>query len=291
MTRRNKVLALCTVAAFGLLATGYACHLSNVAVLGVDDIGGNQFKVNMQVCVGAGSAGGVNGADDNTFGIIFNSPFGSVLTDFTPSITSSQNGTVLTATAAMGGEILAYRNAGGAVYACIDAGCGPIQSVCTNLYITYSNAAPNSIIVRGIEAGQSTAGGCPITVYPNGDPCDGLAVTVDPPAPIVYPAYKPLKCVELKATGAGGSGGYKFKWSTGSKKDKIEVCPTATSTYQVTVTDSDGCVRQTSVTVTAIDVSCGNKMINVCHEGVTTCVKEKKVKEHLNHGDTLGECP
>ena len=55
------------------------------------------------------------------------------------------------------------------------------------------------------------------------------------------------ECVELTA-----SGGYEYLWSTGATTNKIEVCPEATTTYYVTVTNNNDCSSTDSVTVTVI---------------------------------------
>lgn len=47
----------------------------------------------------------------------------------------------------------------------------------------------------------------------------------------------------------GGSEPYTYLWSDGSTKPSIEVCPTTTSAYRVTVTDKNGCEAIEAVTV------------------------------------------
>ncbi|MBK8885785.1 MAG: hypothetical protein IPN46_04245 [Saprospiraceae bacterium] len=46
------------------------------------------------------------------------------------------------------------------------------------------------------------------------------------------------------------SGGTTYVWSNGATEASITVSPTATTTYNVTVTDGNGCQASTSVTVT-----------------------------------------
>ena len=63
----------------------------------------------------------------------------------------------------------------------------------------------------------------------------------------------PGECTDLEASATNGSGTYTYKWSTGSTQKKINVCPTSTKMYSVTVTDEFGCedVDQVKVTVNA----------------------------------------
>ncbi len=57
-------------------------------------------------------------------------------------------------------------------------------------------------------------------------------------------------CYTLSSTASGGSGGYAYTWNSGN----TEVCPTLTTTYTVTVTDSNGCSSTDEVTVIVNDV-------------------------------------
>jgi hypothetical protein len=74
-------------------------------------------------------------------------------------------------------------------------------------------------------------------------------------------------CVNITATGNGGSNPYTFKWSPGGgATPTLNVCPTATTTYTVTVTDKNGATNtntalvtiytSTALSTTKTDVSC-----------------------------------
>ncbi|MEY3416966.1 MAG: hypothetical protein RL060_1077, partial [Bacteroidota bacterium] len=82
-------------------------------------------------------------------------------------------------------------------------------------------------------------------------------------------------------------------------------CPTTTTIYKLTVTDSKGCVAKDKATICVMDVRCdkgGNAMIKgsgrkvmVCHRSgnnkmETICVDASAVPAHLAHGDALGDC-
>ena len=91
------------------------------------------------------------------------------------------------------------------------------------------------------------------------------------------------------ASVSGGRPPYRYKWTPSSSQDReIEVCPIATTTYNVIVTDANGTTVSGEVTIDVVDVTCkGNKVI-VCHNGYTLCVPKEAVQEHLAHGDVLG---
>ncbi|NNL81635.1 MAG: hypothetical protein HKO67_14190, partial [Flavobacteriaceae bacterium] len=115
----------------------------------------------------------------------------------------------------------------------------------------------------------------------------------------VYVGYEPESCATLTAEAAYGTPPYTFEWSTGETEASIEVCPSETTIYSVTITDDAGEVINDSTTVVAVDVSCGNSMTNgkvlICHHSSdgsqnTLCIAPSAVQAHLDHGDTLGAC-
>src|SRR5690606_17262113 len=79
---------------------------------------------------------------------------------------------------------------------------------------------------------------------------------------------------------------------SGATTQSIEVCPTVTTVYTVTVTDQYGCSSTDEVTVFVKDARCGNKMdkVVVCHNGKPICIAPQAVQAHLDHGDVLGDC-
>lgn len=160
----------------------------------------------------------------------------------------------------------------------------------------------------GVKDGSfspATAGAGTHTIYyayTNSNGCTNTAaatITVNE-APVasagndqtVYYGYAKASCATLSATATGGSAKYTYSWSTGATTQTINVCPTATTIYTVTVTDALGCSGTDDVTVFVIDVRCGNKMdkVLVCHSGNEICIAPEAVKAHLAHGDVLGGC-
>lgn len=108
---------------------------------------------------------------------------------------------------------------------------------------------------------------------------------------MLYLGYDPA-CVSLSVTVSGGTAPYSYSWSAqnGNTSD-ISVCPGATTTYSITVTDATGQQVTDEVIINVIDVRCGNNnKVLVCHKGKTLCISAKGVAEHLDHGDKLGWC-
>jgi len=121
----------------------------------------------------------------------------------------------------------------------------------------------------------------------------------------VYYGYGSNSCANLDGTASGGTPEYSYAWSNGDSSASTSVCPTATQSYTLTVTDARGCFAQSVTTVCVINVKCsrggnaviigqGDKVL-VCHKTsnnhtVTICVSANAVPAHLAHGDNLGSC-
>ncbi|MFN0275901.1 MAG: T9SS type A sorting domain-containing protein [Chitinophagales bacterium] len=99
-------------------------------------------------------------------------------------------------------------------------------------------------------------------------------------------------CVTLTGSGTGGSDPKTYLWSTGATTASISVCPTATTTYTLTVTDYYGCSSTDNVVVTHKDVRCGPSLTKVymCKAGTTKCYSVSQVPSKLLSGWTLGAC-
>jgi hypothetical protein len=105
----------------------------------------------------------------------------------------------------------------------------------------------------------------------------------------LYIGYGPSS-LAVSATPTGGTAPYTYKWSTGQTTASISV--SIAGTYTATVTDTKGCNALTSIAISVIDVTCGNKSdkVMVCHNGVAVCVPSNAVQVHLDHGDNIGSC-
>ncbi len=111
-------------------------------------------------------------------------------------------------------------------------------------------------------------------------------------AQTVYIGYT-TECVSVSAESiSGGSGSYTYKWNTGETSSTIDVCPETTTTYTLEVTDENGCTAEGIVTVTAEDVSCGNRgnKIEVCYKGKSFCLPAPAVPSFLRKGGKIGPC-
>ncbi|MCB0395736.1 MAG: HYR domain-containing protein [Flavobacteriales bacterium] len=159
-----------------------------------------------------------------------------------------------------------------------------------------------------------SAGAHSVTVSDNSGQVVVQSITLTEPSQLVadagnpatvYRGYTPSSCATLNGSASGSVPGYSYLWSTGETTADINVCPTATTIYTLTVTDANGCTAVDSVTVCVIDVRCekGGKAIimyeggkvMVCHvngNGTynTLCISPNAVADHLAHGDALGYC-
>jgi hypothetical protein len=79
-------------------------------------------------------------------------------------------------------------------------------------------------------------------------------------------------CTTISPDVEGTTGTVYYWWSTGERTESIEVCPTATTTYTVSVADDLGVVAVKNITVSLTDAKCGNSNGNngvhkvwVCH--------------------------
>jgi len=121
----------------------------------------------------------------------------------------------------------------------------------------------------------------------------------------VFYGYTPQSCATLLGTANGGIQAYQYSWSNGANMATTTVCPITSTTYVLTVSDTNGCVASDKVTICSIDVRCdkgGNAILKgqgekvlICHNSSnnkvqTFCIAADAVPAHLAHGDKLGEC-
>ena len=95
-----------------------------------------------------------------------------------------------------------------------------------------------------------------------------LAVNAGPDKS-VYVGFMPQACALLIADVQGGTAPYQVEWNTGATNRILNVCPTASTDYAVTVTDAKGCTVTDTVKVCATDVRCGNNKVSVCRTQTT----------------------
>ncbi|MCX2681012.1 endonuclease [Galbibacter sp. EGI 63066] len=111
----------------------------------------------------------------------------------------------------------------------------------------------------------------------------------------LFTGYGEQQCVTIFAESiTGGSSDYTYMWNTGESTENISVCPEVTTTYALTVTDSNGCSVTENVVVEVIDVNCSNnpyqQKVEICFNGKSLCISENAVPMLLKKGAVLGSC-
>ncbi|MGV3503001.1 MAG: HYR domain-containing protein [Adhaeribacter sp.] len=113
----------------------------------------------------------------------------------------------------------------------------------------------------------------------------------------IYLGYGPQSVV-LDATGGAGYGST-YRWTGNGQLSSTSsgasvFAPEAAGVYTFTVVETNlyGCSASSSVTITVLDVRCGNKndKVSICHKGQQICVAPSAVAAHLAHGDQIGPC-
>jgi hypothetical protein len=138
----------------------------------------------------------------------------------------------------------------------------------------------------------------------------------------VYIGYAPAGTLSIQSNVAGGTAPYTYAWQTSShalvvttsnasEPYKVQLQGTAAGDYAVTVsvTDSNGCSRSFTQTITVVDVRCGsnNDKVLICRTDAATtpgngkkppkdkvkdnCVSPNVVANLLSNGASLGACP
>ncbi|MCC6690648.1 MAG: hypothetical protein IT235_03870, partial [Bacteroidia bacterium] len=154
------------------------------------------------------------------------------------------------------------------------------QSICTNTPVKFTPSVTNSCDTTGYKYHWVFTGGSPAvsdsvspTVKFSGtgtynvklavstfcgkdsvmkiiavNPCTINATTS--PASICHPNT----CTNLTASGSNGTPPYTYSWSTGGSTSTINVCPTASTTYTVKVTDALGNYAYSTASVTNVAI-------------------------------------
>jgi rhamnogalacturonan endolyase len=104
---------------------------------------------------------------------------------------------------------------------------------------------------------------------------------------------------EVILTATNPETGITYKWSPSTYLSDDAIAnpvftPTTPGIYTVEATAANeyGCTSTASVTITVIDVRCGNEMnkVMICHKSKINCISSGSVQDHLAHGDNLGSC-
>ena len=226
----------------------------------------------------------------------FSSNVGNYQIDVTA--TAGPSGTVTASTYACGYNVSCAGAANGSATVNAGGGAGGYSYLWSNGQTTAT--------ATGLAAGNYT-----VTIT-DANGCQGTAaVTLSQPAAltanaganttVIFGYPSPNNCATLTASGSGGCGPYTYAWSNGGSTASINVCPSVTTDYTVTVTDANGCSATDQVRVCVNNVVCGragnHAKISICHvppgnpnNGQTLCISETAVSTHLGHGDYLGAC-
>lgn len=239
-----------------LPSTMQACHSGGLTLNGVTDLGSGQYQIDMTFACGAGRTASALGADQNTatYGFILS---GATLVGYPATLTSPNTNAIYTAYLDAGDSVLVYDNST-EWWACVNNGCGPITTVEKSISIV-TQGLPNSILCLGMEGGGNPYAGCQgeeVTVYPK---CLGFTTSASADVTI-YPGSTSQSCTTISASHAGSTGTVAYLWSTGATTTSINVCPSATTTYTVSISNDIGCTLIEEVVVTAIP--CSNLIAN-----------------------------
>ncbi|HEX2845020.1 MAG TPA: Ig-like domain-containing protein [Chitinophagaceae bacterium] len=157
-----------------------------------------------------------------------------------------------------------------------------------------------SIINWTVKDAEGNTSTCQTTVVVNALPevaiPDAFALPSGTDANTVYVGYTPASSVTLTAMISGNASDYSYSWSNGAAAVSTNVSPVATTTYNLTVTDSNGCQATTSKTVIVKDIRGGKKLdkVIICHKpgdlNSSLEINVNMVANHLSHGDALGSC-
>lgn len=128
---------------------------------------------------------------------------------------------------------------------------------------------------------------------------DVYAVNPGGNANTIYLGYGPSSLALIAAV-SGGTPPYQYTWKEPAVSNSTKLSTTAsvtvspsivgTHTYKFTVTDSKGCSKDVSATVSVIDVRCSNNKVTVCTKGQSKCVAVNTVAGLLSSGSYLGSC-
>jgi hypothetical protein len=267
-----------------------ACDYASLVLNDVQDAGGGKYDITMTFTAGAGYSGFGYGAQQNTWTFAFYMTGGVTLTSYPATITSPNTGAIFSGFTVQDDSVLAYHNPY-EWWACIDANCGPVQPIAYTITVQ-TQGLPGEITLLGMEGAGNPAAGCQDADMTVSTACHPLSVDAGNEA-TAYLGWSAAECVDLTATGNGGTGAFNYEWDTGETTQTISACPETNTHYFVTVTDATtGCTSIDYVKVNLVDIRCGNNnnKVLMCKNGQTRCVRQDRVQQRLNNGWVLGSC-
>jgi len=107
--------------------------------------------------------------------------------------------------------------------------------------------------------------------------------------------YTPFQCTDLTAT-ATGAGSLSYDWSNAATGSVINVCPTVGTTYEVMVTDGNGCIETDTIRQSVMEATSPYPgRVIMCYNyprrrPVNVNIYPNQVPQYLNAGATFGAC-
>ena len=135
--------------------------------------------------------------------------------------------------------------------------------------VCYSwNSGSNTEVVLEIHNNRGGTGGNDLGIDDiNFQSCSQFAVSANNPS---INCLSP--CVDVTATITSGPGNFTYSWNTGATTSTINVCPTQTTSYTVTVNGTLTCPANTVVSGTAVAVvTVGGSPVIISTTSATTC--------------------
>jgi len=182
------------------------------------------------------------------------------------------------------------------------ADAGPDVAICAGECTTLTASGGTMFVwSTGDQMGVITV--CPaatttyyVTVTDNNGCSDVASVTVTVNPNPVADAGPDVAICDGECTTLTASGGTMFVWSTGDQMGVITVCPAATTTYYVTVTDNNGCsdVADVTVTVNPNPVADAGPDVAICEGECTTLIATGGTMFIWSTGQNMGDiivCP
>jgi len=182
---------------------------------------------------------------------------------YTVTVTDPSNGCTATATVTVTNNTAAPNvTAGASTPISCTTGLGAVSASSTTIGATYSWAGP------GVVSGGTTAtptvnapGTYTVTVTDpsNGCTATAIATATMSPGPTAG-AGTDITITQGTSASLTATGGGTYLWSTGETTSTINVTPTQTTDYCVTVTDGAGC-RDTACVRVTVDIVCGELFV------------------------------
>src|SRR5690554_795551 len=147
--------------------------------------------------------------------------------------------------------------------------------------ITTPEMTVSPLVTTTYEVLVTDANGCQNTAT--------VTVTVHP-LPLADAGEDVAICIG-ESTTLSASGGVEYLWNTGDTTSEITVSPLTTTTYEVLVTDANGCENTATVTVTVhpLPLADAGEDVAICIGESTTLSASGGVEYLWNTGDTTSE--